>query len=168
MAARFNPHRSVFETPFYGEGWALGWELELWDLGFHATPEDRIGALFWRMHRAARIIFTLNYQMGLWSPQRCVDFLVSNGHERYTAEGEVRGHVQNSPPTYQISYMLGALQLRAMRRELIAEKKAFTTKKFNDAFLRTGPMPMEIVRALLGNLPLTRDHRPGWKFYGDL
>jgi uncharacterized protein (DUF885 family) len=168
MAARYNPHRALFNTPFYGEGWALGWELELWDLGFHATPEDRIGALFWRMHRAARIIFTLNYQMGLWSPQRCVDFLVSNGHERYTAEGEVRGHVQNSPPTYQISYLLGALQRRALRRELVTEKKAMTVKQFNDAYLRTGPMPLEIVRALLGNYPLTRDAKAGWKFCGEV
>jgi hypothetical protein len=168
MAARYNPHRAIFNTPFYTEGWALGWEIALWDLGFDATPEDRIGALFWRMHRAARIIFTLNYQMGLWTPKRCVDFLVSNGHERYTAEGEVRGHIQNSPPTYQASYLLGALQLRALRRELVTEKKAMTAKQFNDAFLRTGPMPMEIVRALLANLPLTRDYRAQWKFYGDV
>ncbi len=54
--ARFNPHRELFSTPFWMEGWALWWEFRLWDLQFIATPEDRIGALFWRAHRCARII----------------------------------------------------------------------------------------------------------------
>jgi hypothetical protein len=68
------------------------------------------------MRRAARIVFTMNYQMGRWSPAECVDFLVRNGHERYTAEGEARGHVQGSSPLDQISYLTGALQLRALYR----------------------------------------------------
>jgi hypothetical protein len=29
----------------------------LWDMKFQNTPEERIGALFWMMHRCARIIF---------------------------------------------------------------------------------------------------------------
>ncbi|MGH9361379.1 MAG: DUF885 family protein, partial [Thermoanaerobaculia bacterium] len=48
MAARHRSHRRMFRTPFLGEGWALYWELLLWDLKFPRTPEDRIGMLFWR------------------------------------------------------------------------------------------------------------------------
>ena len=77
--------------PFYGEGWPLYWELTMYELGFHKTPEQKIGALFWRMHRCARIIFSLNFHMGLWSPQESVDFLVDKvGHERDNATAEVR------------------------------------------------------------------------------
>ena len=57
MTARYKPYRAPFRTPFWGEGWALYWELLLWDRGFPKSPEDRIGMLFWRMHRCARIIF---------------------------------------------------------------------------------------------------------------
>ena len=40
------PYRSaVGGTPFMTEGWSLYWELLMWDLGFHKSPEDRIGAL---------------------------------------------------------------------------------------------------------------------------
>ncbi|MCH5689111.1 DUF885 domain-containing protein [Niabella sp. W65] len=46
-----------FGTPFWHEGNALYWEFILWDLNFPRGPEDRIGMLFWRMHRCARIIF---------------------------------------------------------------------------------------------------------------
>jgi hypothetical protein len=58
MTSRFNSHRSTFSTPFWGEGWALYWEFVLYDEDFPRGPEDAIGMLFWRMHRAARIIFS--------------------------------------------------------------------------------------------------------------
>ena len=68
MSERYNTHRNLFSTPFMGEGWALYWELLLWDNGFPRSPEDRIGMLWWRMHRAARIIFSLNFHLGRWTP----------------------------------------------------------------------------------------------------
>jgi hypothetical protein len=42
----------------------------LWDQGFNATPEDRVGALFWRMHRSARIIFSLGFHLGTMTRSR--------------------------------------------------------------------------------------------------
>ena len=92
MRDRFNSHRGPLnDTPFWTEGWALYWEFVLWDLDFPRNDPDRMGMLFWRAHRAARIIFSLNYQLGNWTPQQCVDFLVERvGHERANAEAEVR------------------------------------------------------------------------------
>ncbi len=52
MSDRYRSYRGIFETPFSVEGWALHWEMLLWDQGFTKTSEDRIGALFWRMHTA--------------------------------------------------------------------------------------------------------------------
>jgi len=34
MAERFHPYRRAFRTPFLVEGWALYWEMLLWDLKF--------------------------------------------------------------------------------------------------------------------------------------
>ena len=166
MTQRYNTHRSIFNTPFYGEGWALYLEMLLWDQGFHATPEDRIGALFWRMHRAARIVFTMNWQMGRWTPQQCVDFLVDRvGHERANAEGEVR-RTTIDPPLYQVAYMVGGLQLRALAHELVDAKK-MSLQEFHDRVLLGGPMPIELVRARLTGQGLSRDMKTTWRFYGD-
>jgi len=86
---RYSTYRSPFRTSFWGEGWALYWELLLWDLDFAETPEDRIGMLFWRTHRYARIIFSLNYHLGNWTPQQSIDYLVDRvGHEYANAEAE--------------------------------------------------------------------------------
>ncbi len=51
MAQRYNAHRRQFSTPFYVEGWALYWEMKMWDMAFPRTPEERVGMLFWRAHR---------------------------------------------------------------------------------------------------------------------
>jgi hypothetical protein len=169
MTARYNTHRRPFGTPFWGEGWALYWEFLLWDLGFPRGPEDRIGMLFWRSHRAARIIFSLRFHLGTMSPQEAVDFLVERvGHERANAEGEVRRSVAGDySPLYQAAYMLGGLQIRALYRELV-ESGRMTPRAFHDAVLQGGSMPIEMVRARLTGQRLSPDHRPQWRFAGDL
>jgi uncharacterized protein (DUF885 family) len=169
MAARYNPQRQLFGTPFLVEGWALYWEFIMWDRGFPRGPEDRVGMLFWRMHRAARIIFSLNFHLGRWTPQQCVDYLVDRvGHERFTAEGEVRRSFNGSySPLYQVGYMMGALQIRSLMHELV-DTNRMTLKAFNDAFLREGQMPIEMMRVALAKLPLSRDYTAQWKYYGDV
>ncbi len=168
MTERYNSHRRVFSTPFWGEGWALYWEMLLWDLNFPTTPEDRVGMLFWRMHRAARIIFSLSFHLERMTPQEAIDFLVDRvGHERANAEAEVRRSFNGSySPLYQVAYMIGGLQIRALHRDLVQSGR-MTDRAFHDAILQGGPMPIEMVRARLLSEPPPRDFAPGWRFYGD-
>jgi hypothetical protein len=155
--------------PFFGEGWALYWEFMMWDMGFNDTPEERVGALVWRMHRSARIVFSLNFHMGKWSPQECIDYLVDRvGHERDNATAEVRRSFDGSyGPLYQAAYMLGGLQLRGLRRELV-DSGQMTERAFHDEILRQGSMPIALLRLALGKQRLTRDMSIDWKFYGEL
>ena len=155
-----------FRTPFWTEGWALYWEMILWDMNFPRNAEDRVGMLFWRMHRCARIIFSLNYHMGKWTPQQCIDFLVDRvGHERANAEGEVRrSFTGRYGPLYQLAYMMGALQFYALKKELVDSGK-MTYKQFHDAVMMENSMPVEMVRALLTNQNLSKDFVTNWKFY---
>jgi hypothetical protein len=168
MTDRFNSHRDgLSDTPFWREGWALYWELQLWDRDFPRNDPDRVGMLFWRLHRAGRIVFSLNYQLGKWSPQQAVDFLVNRvGHERANAEAEVRRTTIDAP-LYQAAYMTGALQLRALYKELVDSGRMSATD-FHDAILLGGPMPIELVRARLTRQPLTKDFRSQWRFYESL
>lgn len=166
MNSRYKTYRKDFGTPFWTEGWSLYWELLLYDQGFPKTPEERIGMLFWRMHRSARIIFSLNYHMGNWTPQQCIDFLVERvGFERANAEGEVRRSFTGGyGPLYQVAYLTGGLQIMALKRELV-DKGKMTYKQFHDAIMRENAMPIEMVRATLTNQALDRDFTTQWKFY---
>lgn len=166
MTDRYKSYRN-FNTPFWVEGHAFYWELVLWDMNFPRSPEDRIGMLFWRMHRCARIILSLNYHLGKWTPQQCIDFLVDRvGHERANAESEVRGYFRRTDyALYQIAYMIGGLQLYALKKELVDTKK-MPVKQFNDAILRENSMPIEMLRAILIKQPLKKDFKTNWRFYG--
>ena len=168
MNERYNSHRGLFRTPFWTEGWALYWEMRLWDLGFPSTPEDRVGMLFWRMHRAARIIFSLSFHLERMTPGEAISFLIDRvGHEPANATAEVRRSFNGTySPLYQAAYMLGGLQIRALHEQLVVGGR-LTERAFHDAILQGGTMPIEMVRArLLGEAP-GRDFRAGWRFYGD-
>ena len=164
--ARYRTYREPFTSPFWMEGWALYWEMALWDMGFAQSPEDRVGMLFWRKHRAARIIFSLNYQSGKWTSEECVKYLIERvGHEPSAAAAEVRRSIMGGyGPLYQAGYMLGGLQLRALHREVVQAGK-MTNREFHDAVLRENYVPFELLRAKMLEMPLSSKQLPAWRFY---
>jgi hypothetical protein len=168
MAERFNEHRKLFRTAFLVEGWALYWEMRMWDLNFPRSAEDRVGMLFWRAHRCARIIFSLKFHLGQMTAPEAIDFIVNRvGHERRNATAEVRRSVNGTyPPLYQAAYMLGGLQIRELHKEMVASGK-MSERSFHDAILRENAIPIEMIRAGFGGEPLSRDFKPSWRFYGD-
>jgi uncharacterized protein (DUF885 family) len=167
MASRYRTHRAPFSTPFWTEGWALYWEMLLWDMNFAKSPENRVGMLFWRMHRSARIMFSLGFHLEQMTPQECIDLLVNRvGHEVDNATAEVRrSFAGNYGPLYQCAYLLGGLQIRALRRELVDTGK-MNNRQFHDAILKENRIPIEMVRASLTKQNLARGFSSAWKFYG--
>ncbi|GAA5130344.1 DUF885 family protein [Luteolibacter yonseiensis] len=168
MGRRHSGYRSPFRTPFLIEGWALHWEMLLWDQGYTATPEEKVGALFWRMHRCARVIVSLKFHLGQMNTSEMIDFLVEKvGHERSAATAEVRRYVGPAyGPLYQAAYMIGGLQLHALQKELTGpgSKEAITLRQFHDRILTQGPIPIQMIRAALKNESLPKSWKPDWRF----
>ncbi|HEX3867591.1 MAG TPA: hypothetical protein VHV78_12600 [Gemmatimonadaceae bacterium] len=50
-----------------------------------------------------------------------------------------------------------------LHEELVDSKK-MTDRDFHDAVLKSGPMPITMVRDRLESTPLTRDGAPPWRF----
>ena len=167
-SAREKPHRGLFGTPFWTEGNAVYWEMVLYDRGFPKTPEDRVGFLVWRTHRCCRVIFSLGYHLGQMTPRQCVDLLVDRvGFEPDNATAEVRRSFEsNYGPLYQAAYLVGAMQFRALRKELVDSGK-MTDRDFHNALLKANRIPVEMIRADLTGRKLTRDYKASWKFGGD-
>ena len=126
---------------------------------------DRVGALFWRMHRCARIMFSLNFHLGKWTPQQCIDFLVDRvGHERDNAAGEsaapstaVRAALSGRLPARRAAIARAARGTCGVRQN---DRSRLPRRRFEE-----GSMPVAMVRASLGNQKLTRDYRSDWRFY---
>lgn len=168
VESRVRPYRQMFSTPFLVEGWALHWEMLMWDLGYPQSPEDRIGMLFWRSHRCARITVSLRFHLGEMTPQQMIDFLVERvGHERFGATSEVRRYIAGDySPLYQCGYMIGGLQVRALHRELVGNG-AMTHRQFHDAVLREGPIPVALMRAALMPDRTSVEDAHEWRFAGE-
>jgi hypothetical protein len=60
--------------------------------------------------------------------------------------------------------MTGALQFYALKKELVDGGK-MTYKQYHDAVMQENSLPVEMVRAILTNQPLTKDFKSSWKFY---
>lgn len=165
MADRYNAHRQAFRTPFLIEGWALYWEMKLWDEHFPRTPEERVGMLFWRSFRCQRVICSLKFHLGQMTAKEWIDVLVDRvGHERRNATAEVRRSVNGSySPLYQAAYLIGGLQLRALHQDLVGGKK-MGEREFNDSVLRENSIPIEMIRASLMKADLSKDWKAGWKW----
>lgn len=163
---RYNPQRELFDTPFWSEGWALYWEFLLYQQGFAQTPEQKLGMLFWRSHRAARILFSLSFHMGTMTPQQAIELLVTRvGHERENAAAEVRrSFAGDYSPIYQAAYMLGGLQFWTLRHELVESGK-MTDKQFHDAILKGNQMPVSVVRDRLNQQSPNPELPAQWHFY---
>ena len=129
---------------------------------------DKVGILFWRMHRCARIIVSLKYHLGEMTPEEMITYLVDRvGHERFGATSEVRRYIGGDySPLYQCAYMIGGLQMRALYREMVP---GMSEKQFHDGVLQYGSIPIELIRA--GMRPakagegLTRESVPAWRFW---
>ena len=86
------------------------------------------------------------------------------GHERDNALGEVRRSLKGDyDPLYQCAYLIGGLQIRALRGELV-DSGRMTQREFHDAILRENCMPLAAVRAFLLDLPLERGLTGDWRF----
>ncbi|HAU53612.1 MAG TPA: DUF885 domain-containing protein [Sphingobacterium sp.] len=167
MNRRYKPYREeAFNTPFWTEGWTLYWELLLYSKGFAKTPEERIGMLFWRMHRCARITFSIKFHLGEWTPQQCIDYLVDRvGFESANAHGEVKRSFEGSyDPLYQLAYLVGGLQLMRIKEEVVDQGK-MSFADFHDRVIKENYLPMEMLRAIIKGEQLKPDHETNWKFY---
>lgn len=165
MASRYKSYRRLFQTPFWLEGWPLHWEMLLWDLGFPKSPENKMGMLFWRIHRCARIIFSLGFHLGKMTPEACIELLVEGvGHELANAKAEVRRSFAGGyPPLYQCAYMIGGLQMRALYQEMVPTGKMIN-REFHDAILKENSIPIVMLRAKLIQQPLKKNFSPDWRF----
>ncbi len=165
MAQRHATQRQMFRTPFLVEGWALYWEMRLWESGWGQSPEDRIGMLFWRKHRCARVIVSLGFHLGTMTTDEMIDFLVERvGLERDGATAEVRRYVGGAyGPLYQCAYLIGGLQLRELQREVVGAGR-MTDKEFHAHVLRQNAIPMDLIRASLLEQRIDVEAEPAWRF----
>jgi hypothetical protein len=154
--ARLNPNplRSLLQDNALVEGWALYAEGAFQAAGgLGPTPEAEANTLqSWRF-RVRRVFYDANVERGDWTLQDGGDFKSSARRGRGTVDEDVLRTI--NWPTQLIGYFAGKMQILALkddyRRKLGA---AYTDRKFHDALLSVGSVPLALVRAKLLDEPV--------------
>ena len=136
----------------YSEGWALYAEQLAVEMGMYADdPLGLIGQLHDALFRAVRLVVDSGMHAMDWSREKAVDYYVDAlGDKRSAAITEVERYCVW--PGQACSYMIGKLtwlRLRDQARSTLGTK--FDIKKFHDAGLLSGAVPLDVLDRVIGD-----------------
>ncbi len=134
------------ETAFV-EGWGLYAESLGPQLGLYTDPYHKFGALSFDAWRAARLVVDTGIHWLGWTREQGIQYLLA--HTALT-ETDARSEVERyiAIPGQALAYKIGQrefLALRARAEQTLGAK--FDIRRFHDAILRDGAMPMPILDA---------------------
>jgi uncharacterized protein (DUF885 family) len=136
-------------TPVTVEGWALYCEDMMGEEGFYQTHEERLFQCVHLLWRTMRILLDVGLHTRGMSFEQGVEGLTALGMDRTNAEAEVRRYC--AEPAYALCYAVGRRELLKLREDFrAAHGPDFTLRKFHDAVLRYGGLPVTLIRWGLG------------------
>lgn len=137
--------RNLYLSAF-GEGWGLYSERLGLEAGFYEDPYSNFGRLTYEMWRACRLVVDTGVHAMGWTRDQMITFMQDNTalslHEIQT---ETDRYI--SWPGQALSYKIGELKIRALRKEaeeILGDK--FDIRVFHDRILRNGSVPLPILR----------------------
>jgi len=131
----------------YAEGWALYAEELGKEVGFYQDPGSDYGRLRSELFRAVRLVVDTGiHDMG-WTREQVIEFMrKSHAVDEPTIQSETDRYI--STPAQACSYKLGQLKIRELRRRAAQRLGArFDERKFHDAILSGGSLPLDVLDA---------------------
>ena len=127
------------------EGWGLYAETLGEDLGAYTDPYDRIGYLYSRLLRAARVVADTGVHAQGWSKQQAVAYLQKSvDMSNEDADAEVERIM--AQPGQALSNVAGLTTLLALRDKARARQgAAFDLRRFHAEVLKDGSMPLDVL-----------------------
>ena len=133
----------------FGEGWGLYAEKLGVEMGVYRTPYEHFGRLSYEMWRACRLVIDTGIHAQRWTRQQAIDFLLQNtALSPVNARSEVDRYI--AWPGQALSYKLGELRIWELRRRAERELgSAFELRKFHDAVLSNGELPLAMLDGVI-------------------
>ncbi|MFM1823912.1 MAG: hypothetical protein RI967_2178 [Planctomycetota bacterium] len=144
------PFRRDLDSTAFTEGWALYAERLGIEMGFFDDPYDDFGRLLYEMWRSCRLVVDTGMHAFGWSRDEAIAFMTRN-----TALSDI--NIANEVDRYigwpgqACGYKIGELVIRRLRGE--AERAlggAFDLRRFHDAVLLDGPVPLDVLEENIG------------------
>jgi uncharacterized protein (DUF885 family) len=131
----------------FTEGWAQYAESLGPALGLYADPFQKFGALAFDAWRSARLVVDTAIHWRGWSADEAVAYFLRT---TMLSESEARTEVERyaAVPAQALAYKLGELKFLELRRQAEAALgRRFDIRRFHDALLAEGAMPLPLLEA---------------------
>ncbi|MFN3515076.1 MAG: DUF885 domain-containing protein [Phenylobacterium sp.] len=142
--------RRIAGFPAYSEGWALYSEELAKEMGVYENdPLGEIGMLQAALFRSARLVVDTGLHAKRWSREKAIETMVSiDGSPESAAATEIERYCVW--PGQACSYMVGKLEWLRLREKAKAALGArFDLRRFHDATLLSGAMPLTVLEAVV-------------------
>jgi len=132
------------------EGWALYAERLGIAMGLYDTPAKEMGRLSYEMWRACRLVVDTGIHSKGWTKAQAVGFMTEHtALSPANIEAEVNRYI--SWPGQALAYKIGELKIRELRdRAERALGARFDLRRFHDALLSGGSVPLDVLDAQIG------------------
>lgn len=142
------------------EGWGLYAESLGLDVGFYQDPYSNFGRLSYEMWRACRLVVDTGMHAKGWSRQQAIDFMKDNtALSEHNIAAEIDRYI--AWPGQALAYKIGQLkfsELRARAQKQLGAK--FDLRRFHDALLGDGALPLSLVEAKIDRWIAAEAARP--------
>ena len=129
------------------EGWALYSESLGTEMGIYRTPYEKFGRLSMEMWRACRLVSDTGIHWLGWSLDEARECFTDNtALSALNIENELARYV--GWPGQALGYKIGELKIKELRKRAeTALGDRFDIRRFHDAVLLAGPLPMDLLEA---------------------
>jgi len=139
--------RSQIRNNAYIEGWAVYAEALGKEIGFFQDPASDYGRLNLELLRAVRFVVDTGIHADGWTRDQAVTYFRESGAaDEPTIQAEIDRYI--ALPAQSLSYKIGQLKIRELRARAQQELgPRFDIRKFHDAILSAGSLPMDMLDA---------------------
>lgn len=138
--------REDFNETAYVEGWGEYASALAGELGMYADPDDACGRLAMDSFVSARLVVDTGMNALGWSRERAIAYMKENTFEADLQIGTETLRYSADIPAQALGYKLGARKIRELREKAKAALgPAFDVRKFHDAVLGSGSLPLPVL-----------------------
>ena len=134
----------------FSEGWALYAEQLPLEMGLYGDAWQEFGQLSMELMRAGRLVVDTGVHSLRWSRERAIQWLDENTPSNH-ADNVTAIQRYIVTPGQACAYEMGKLRMMALRDRARSQLgRRFDLRRFNDAILGDGPLPMLLLEANIG------------------
>jgi uncharacterized protein (DUF885 family) len=137
--------KNSYPTAFV-EGWAMYTSELAEEMGGYADPYDLAGMIAQNLFLSSRLVVDTGMNSLGWSRQQAIDYMRENTFESGTQLGSETLRYSTDIPAQALAYKMGSRRIWELRRKAEGELgKKFDLRRFHDAVLGSGAMPMTVL-----------------------